>query len=77
MVRLLVFALLSAAGGLAATVPCIDPAELGDVDAVVVALVDVHGGADCDQVKLRSLHKIAAAQHAAHQQNLNAPLNIG
>lgn len=76
MVRLLVFALLLA-GGLAATVPCINPAELGDVDAVVVALIDVHGGADCDQVKLRSLHKIAAAQNAAQQQNQNAPLNIG
>ncbi|XP_059468691.1 uncharacterized protein LOC132192651 isoform X2 [Neocloeon triangulifer] len=80
MVRLLraVVLLVAAFGGLvAADIVCPIEEEVGDVDAVVVALIDVHGGDSCDQVKLQSLQKIAAAKQMAEKVSQNAPISIG
>ncbi|CAB3361695.1 Hypothetical predicted protein [Cloeon dipterum] len=76
-VRVVILLLAAALGGLASASICPIEEDVGSVEAVVVALVDLHTGRDCDRLSLPALQKIAAAKQSALRHSQDVPISLG
>ncbi|XP_065349546.1 uncharacterized protein LOC135945652 isoform X2 [Cloeon dipterum] len=76
-VRVVMLLLAAALGGLTSASVCPIEEDVGSVEAVVVALVDLHTGRDCDRLSLPALQKIAAAKQSALRHSQDVPISLG